>query len=139
MAERSDVELLEDLLALEHRLLSAYEAALRRAVIGPELGGALRDQEREHVRALEQALAGGGRRNPQASVPPPELGAVLRDRDAFARFALDLEDEAVAAYAQTAAAIRNPRLRQPLGSIMACEAAHGVALRNALGTRPLVD
>jgi hypothetical protein len=138
MAERSDTELLEDLLALEHRLLSAYEAALRRAVIEPELGGALRDQERAHVRALEQALAGAGRRNPRASVPP-ELGAILRDRDAFARFALDLEDEAVAAYAQTAAAIRNPRLRQPLGSIMACEAAHGVALRNALGTGPLVD
>lgn len=139
MADRSDVELLEDLLALEHRLVSAYEAALRRAVIEPELGGALRDQERAHVRALERALAGAGRRNPRASVPAPELGAVLRDRDAFARFALDLEDEAVAAYARTAAAIRNPRLRQPLGSIMACEAAHGVALRNSLGTGPLVD
>jgi len=139
MAGRSDVDLLEDLLALEHRLLSAYEAALRRAVIEPELGRALRDQEREHIRALEQALAGAGRRNPRASVPPPELGAVLGDRDAFARFALDLEDEAVAAYTQTAAAIHNPRLRQPLGSIMACEAAHGVALRNELGTAPLVD
>ena len=80
--------------------LSAYEAALRRDVIEPELGGALRDQERAHVRALEQALAGAGRRNPRASVPPPELGAALRDRDAFARFALDLEDEAVAAYAR---------------------------------------
>ena len=31
------------------------------------------------------------------------------------------------------------KLRQPLGSIMACEAAHRVALRNALGRRPLVD
>ena len=30
MATRSDVELLEDLLAREQRLLSAYEAALRR-------------------------------------------------------------------------------------------------------------
>ena len=139
MAERSDVELLEDLLALEHRLQSAYEAALRRAAIAPELGRALRDQEREHVQALEKALAGAGPRNPRASVPAPELGAVLRDRDAFARFALDLEDEAVAAYAETAAAIRDPRLRQPLGSIMACEAAHGVALRDALGDGPLVD
>ena len=139
MAERSDVELLEDLLALEHRLQSAYEAALRRAAIAPELGRALRDQEREHVQALEKALAGAGPRNPRASVPAPQLGAALRDRDAFARFALDLEDEAVAAYAETAAAIRDPRLRQPLGSIMACEAAHGVALRPSLGDRPLVD
>lgn len=139
MAERSDVELLEDLLALEHRLQSAYEAALRRAAIAPDLGRALRDQEREHVQALEKALAGAGPRNPRASVPAPELGGVLRDRDAFARFALDLEDEAVAAYAETAAAIRDPRLRQPLGSIMACEAAHRVALRDALGDSSLVD
>ncbi len=139
MADRSDVDLLEDLLGLEHRLESAYEAALRRAAIAPELGRALRDQEREHVQALEKALARSGHRNPLASVPAPELGAVLRDRDAFARFALDLEDEAVAAYAEAAAAIRDPRLRQPLGSIMACEAAHGVALRDALGAPSLVD
>ena len=35
MAERSDVELLQDLLTREHRLLSAYEAALRRDAIDP--------------------------------------------------------------------------------------------------------
>ena len=139
MAERSDVDVLEDLLAIENRLVSVYEAALRRDAISVALGEALRKHEQEHAGALEQALAGAGRRNPRASVPPSELGAVLRDRDAFARFSLDLEDEAVAAYTQTAAAIRNPRLRQPLGSIMACEAAHGVALRNALGTGSLVD
>ena len=146
MAGRSDVELLEDLLALEQRLVSTYEAALRRDVIAPELGRALRDQEREHVHALEQALAGAGRRNPRAMVPSPELGAVLRDRDAFVLFALDLEEEAVGAYAQSAAEIRNPRLRQPLGSIMACEAAHAVVLREArraharrLGERLRVD
>ena len=43
------------------------------------------------------------------------------------------------AYAEAAANIRDAKLRQPLGSIMACEAAHGVALRDALGERPLVD
>ena len=44
----------------------------------------------------------------------------------------------MASYAEAAAAIRNPRLRQPLGSIMTCEAAHAVALREALGERALV-
>ena len=69
-------------------------------------------------------------------MPAPELGAVLRDRDAFARFALDLEDEAVGAYArERRPRSANPRLRQPLGSIMACEAAHEVALREARATR----
>jgi ferritin-like protein len=139
MAERPDSDLLEDLLALEQRLIAAYEAALRRDAIAPRVGAALRDQELEHARALERALAGAGPRSPRASVPPPELGAALRSRADFARFALDLEAEAVAAYAAAAAAIRNPRLRQPLGSIMACEAAHEVALRDALGERSLVD
>jgi Ferritin-like domain len=139
MAERSDVELLEDLLALENRLISAYEAALRRDAIDAELGGTLRDHEREHARGIGEALAGADRRNPRASVPPPELAAALRSRTSFARFAIDLEAETVAAYAEAAARIRDPRLRQPLGSIMACEAAHVVELRVALGERFLVD
>ena len=56
MAGRSDVEVLEDLLALENRLISAYEAALRRDAIDAALGETLRDHEREHARAIEQAL-----------------------------------------------------------------------------------
>ena len=108
MAGRSDMDLLEGLLAIEERLISAYEAALRR-------------------------------RNPRASVPQFELTAALRSRGSFARFALDLEARALTSYADAAASMRNPRLRQPLGSIMACEAAHEVALRNSLGDRPLVD
>ena len=139
MAERSDVDLLEDLLALEHRLISAYEAGLRRELIDVALGETLRDHEREHARAIETALRHAGRRSPRASVPSPELGAALRSRAAFARYALDLEAEALASYSEAAAAIRNARLRQPLGSIMACEAAHGVALREAVGERTLVD
>ena len=66
-------------------------------------------------------------------MPPPELGTALRSREAFARFALDLEAQAVSAYVKAAAEIRRPGLRRPLGSIMACEAAHEVALRAAAG------
>jgi len=139
MAERSDVDLLEDLLAREHRLLSAYEAALRREAIDVALGETLRDHEQEHARALEEALRHTGRRSPRASVPSHELTAALRSRASFARYAVDLEAKALASYAEAAAAIRNPRLRQPLGSIMACEAAHEVALRESLGDRSLVD
>jgi hypothetical protein len=138
MAERSDVDLLEDLLALENRLLSAYEAALRREAIDVALGELLRDHEQEHVRAIEQALRHAGRRSPRASVPSPDLTAALRSRESFARFARELEAEAVASYAEAAAAIRNPRLRQPLGSIMTCEAAHEVALREAADEPVLV-
>jgi rubrerythrin len=139
MAERPDVELLEDLLARENRLLSAYEAALRRDAIDVAVGETLRDHEREHVRALEQALAGAGRRNPRATVPSPELTAALRSRESFAQFAIDLEAQTVGEYTEAAASIRDPGLRQPLGSIMACGAAHVVALRQAIGSRYLVN
>ena len=138
MAERSDVELLEDLLTRENRLVSAYEAALRRDAIEARLGAWLRDHELEHARAIEQALGGRGERNPRATVPPPELTAALRGFESFARYAIDLEGQTVAAYAETAASIRAAGLRQPLGSIMACGAAHVVALRDSLGDRHLV-
>jgi hypothetical protein len=133
MAVRPDTEPLEDLLAREHRLLSAYEAALRRGAIEAALGETLRDHEREHVRAMEGTLAGVGRRNPRANVPEPQLNAALRDRDAFARYASALESGTVDLYAGAAAGMRDPELRRALGSIMACGAAHVVALKDSLG------
>ena len=139
MAARSDTETLEDLLAREQRLLSAYEAALRRDAIDPALGETLRDHEREHVRALEQTLARAGRRNPRASVPSAELTAALRDRDSFAEFAMRLEDETRGLLGEAAARMRDAGLRRPLGSIMACGAAHVVALKDSLGSRFLVN
>jgi hypothetical protein len=139
MAARSDVELLEDLLAREHRLFSAYEAALRRDAIDTRLGETLRDHEREHVRALEQTLSRSGERNPRASVPSPQLTAALHDRASFASFAIDLEEHTVGAYGDAVPDIRDAKLRQPLGSILACGAAHVVALRDSLGRSSLVD
>jgi rubrerythrin len=139
MAGRSDAELLEDLLVREQRLLAAYEAALRRDAIDAELGATMRDHEREHVRAIEQALEGSGPRNPRATVPSSQLVTALRSRKSFGRYAIDLEGQTVAAYAEAAPSIRDPRLRQALGSILACGAAHVVALRDALGERFLVD
>jgi rubrerythrin len=139
MAEHSDRELLEDLLVLESRLVSAYEAALRRGAIERSLGESIVAQEREHAAALEKTLGTGAMRSPRATVPSPELSAALRSRAEFGKFADRLEARAVSAYAEAAASIRDARLRQPLGSIMACEAAHRVALRTSLGKSPLVD
>jgi rubrerythrin len=139
MADRRDTGRLEDLLAREHRLRAAYEAALRRHAIDPSLGEMLLAHEREHVRALEETLADAGRRNPRASVPSPQLTAALRDTEAFALFAKALEDETVGFYVEAAASVRDPELRRPLGSIMACGAAHVVALKDVLGSRFLVN
>jgi Ferritin-like domain len=130
---RSDTEILEELLALEHRLAGAYEAALRREAIDARLGELLLGQEREHIRGLEQSLRTIGERSPVATIPPPGVGAALRSREAFAHFALELEAQAVSSYTSAAAEMRRPGLRRPLGSIMTCESAHEVALRAATG------
>ena len=131
MAKRSDVDVMVDLLARERRLVSAYEAALRRDAIDSSLAETLLAHERAHVAALERTLAGRG--NPTASVPSPDLTAALRDRRSFAEFAIRLEGETVAAYADGVPRIRDPKLRQPLGSIMACGGAHVVALKDSVG------
>jgi rubrerythrin len=132
-AQSSDVEQLERLLVLEQRLASLYEAALARDAIDPMLGRTLLDHEREHVRGLEQTLRARGRRSPRATAPPPRLGAALASRQAFARFAIDLESDTVRTYQEVFAALRNTRLLLPLGSIMTSGAQHVVALRQAAG------
>jgi hypothetical protein len=137
MADRSDVDLLDGLLSRERRLVMAYEAALRRDVIYSSLGETLLAHERAHVAALERTLAGRG--NPTATVPSPDLTAALRDRRSFALYVKQLEDEIVFAYADAVPRIGDPKLRQPLGSIMICDAAHVVALKDSMGSRFLVN
>ena len=132
-AQASDAEQLERLLALEQRLESLYRTALARDAIQPGLGRTLLEHEREHVRGLEQALRGRGRRAPRATVPPPRLGAALASRPAFARLAADLEAGTVRAYQDVLATFAGDRLLQPLGSIMASGAQHAVALRRVAG------
>jgi hypothetical protein len=137
MADRSDADLLTDLLSRERRLVSAYEAALRRDAIDPSLGETLLAHDRVHVDALERTLAGRG--DPVATVPSPELTAAVRDRRFFALYAIHLEGELVGAYFHAVARISDPKLRQPIGSIMTCDAAHVVALKDSMGSRFLVN
>jgi rubrerythrin len=132
-AQTSDVEQLARLLVLEQRLASLYEAALTRDAIDPRLGRTLLEHEREHVRGLEETLRARGRRAPQATAPLPRFGAALASRQAFARFAIDLESETVRTYQEVLATLRNTRLLLPLGSIMTSGAQHVVALREAAG------
>lgn len=132
-AAPAGAEALERLLGLEDRLADAYRAALERDAIDPALGERLLAHEREHVRGVEAALASLGRSGPRASVTPPEQSRALTGRRPFARYALELETEAVHGYAALLADLRAPELLQPLGSIMTAGAQHGVALRQVLG------
>jgi Ferritin-like domain len=132
-AQTSDVDHLERLLALERGLQSLYEAAVERDAVEQGLGETLLEHEREHVRGLEMALRARGRSMPHATVPPPQVGTAFASRPAFARFAAELEAEAVDAYEQVLPILRSTRLLLPLGSIMASGAQHVVALRQAAG------
>jgi hypothetical protein len=132
-AQPSDVDRLERLLALEQRLQSLYETALERGAVEPGLGETLLEHEREHIRGLEMALRARGRRSPRATVPPPQVGTAFASRPAFARFAADLEAEAVGSYEEVLPILRSTRLLLPLGSIMASGAQHVVALRQEAG------
>ena len=132
-----DRDVLEALLARERELESAYAAAARRRVIDAGLARHLGRQEREHAEGLERTLAGRPR-NPVASVAPPELNRALAGgRRPFLRYATALEEAAVAAYADAVTALRDEKLLQPLGSIMASQGQHLVLLRRELGISPL--
>jgi hypothetical protein len=132
-APPTDVEILERLLRLERRLEAAYEAALRRGVLDEALAVSLRDQEGEHARGLEMALAARGRRSPAPTTGDSGVPAAVRSRTAFLRYTLDLEGRAVRSYVEAEASLRNTRHLRPLGAILTSEAQHLVALRAALG------
>lgn len=131
-APRSDTEMLEGLLSRERRLEAAYEASLRHGALDEQLALSLRDQEREHVRGLEQLLAARGRRPPSPPRRDARLARALANAEAFGRYALALEGRAVGAYVDAAAGVGDAELLEALGAIMTSEAQHRVALRRAL-------
>jgi hypothetical protein len=121
----SDIDLVTGLLALERRLVALYDAGLERRLLDPDTARLLRDQEREHAHGLEKALAGMGARVPDEVITAPDLTR----RGDFLAAALRLEGDAIAAYVDALAELRNPRLVQPLASIAASEGQHQVILR----------
>ncbi len=130
-----DAAALARLLRIEQRLVALYGAALDDDLLPAGLARQLRDQEREHARGLEQALAGlGVRADTDGWTMLPPLPRRPRD---FPAFALRHEDEAVDAYVETIAGLRRPGLIAPLGSIAANEGAHQVILRELAGRPPL--
>jgi hypothetical protein len=134
-AARGDRQIVTAAIDLEQHAAVTYDFAAGSPKLAPrlrQLARHLRDQEREHADGLAGALRGlGGRRPPSPAEPVPRPPA----RD-FAAFAIELENRLVAAYYEAMPRL-GPGLRQPLASIMACEAQHLVVLRQALGRDPL--
>jgi hypothetical protein len=131
-ATRGDAVLLELLVAQERRLESAYDLALRDHLLDTGTARTLRDQERAHIRGLEQTLARMGR--PRRTAPMP---VQVPEHQPFARFALKLESRTVTAYLDALARLRDDRLLIPLGSIAANQGQHVVILRDVLGLPPI--
>ena len=134
-AAHGDRQIVTAAIQLEQHAASIYDQAAGDATVPARLRALarhLRDQEREHADGLARALRGlGGRRPPEPTEPgTPAPGA------AFGPFAIAIENRLLAAYYDAMPRLRGG-LRQPLGSIMACEAQHLVVLRQALGRDPL--
>jgi hypothetical protein len=134
-AARGDRQIVTAAVDLEQRAAAVYDAAAGDSGVPAELrrlARHLRDQEREHADGLARALRGLGGRRP----PPPSAPRSPPSGRAFGPFAIELENRLLAAYYDAMPGLRGG-LRQPLGSIMACEGQHLVVLRQALGREPL--
>jgi len=121
-------------LTLENTAVAAYATGL------PLLRGEVRRhaerflaQEREHASALAGLVRDMGG-EPNRPKPPAEYRAAfprLPDQAAFLRFASDLENVAISAYAEGIPKLREARLRQITSSIFCDEAQHATVLLGA--------
>lgn len=134
-----DVAVLNALLDLEHLAVAAYgEGARLLGGAARSTGALLRDQEREHADGLAQVIRdlGGrpGRPKPARRYAPMFRG--LRTESDVLRFAVDLENTAVAAYLDAVPKLTTPELRGTAAAILTSEAEHLALLRVALGEEP---
>jgi rubrerythrin len=134
----SGAGLLNSILALEHALVAAY-------VAGAELLRAeslryarqIEEQERGHVRRLEELIRGLGGSTARSRTPDEYARSFPRldTADDALRFANDLEERLVRAYLQALPALPEPELRRAAAEIAADEGAH-LAVINILRGRP---
>lgn len=131
----SDVAILNSALDLENTAVAAYTAGA--ALLEGELlevGRRLLEHEREHAGALAQAIRdlGGTPNEPKAREEYAQMFGDLRDREHVLRFAVDLENTAVAAYIDAVPKLSSGELRQTAAAIASSEAEHMSLLLGAL-------
>lgn len=135
-----DAQILEVAIGIEQTAVAVYDAAVGSGLLDEatmEIAELFRDQEQEHADALIAALEDLGGTPPE----PPGAGEVdrlghLRSQEELARFALELETIAVAAYYDAHAQLEDEALLRTVASIMANDAQHLVVLRQILGEDP---
>jgi rubrerythrin len=128
---QSDAEVLGVLLDMEHLSIAAY-GALGARLRCSQAASAQRflEHERAHVAALERAIRDLGD-TPQPARPRAEYDRTfptLRGPGDALSFALDVEDTAVAAYADAIGKLATLPLRGLVASILTTESQHAAVL-----------
>ena len=135
-SDQADVEILNGALDLELMAVAAYKVVAGR-LRGEELQIAklLLEQEQAHADGLASAIedADGTPNRAKSSYDFP----ALRGRRDALRFAIDLEDTAIAAYIDALPKLSERELRSTAASIVTNEAEHVAVLRDALGSEPV--
>ena len=131
-SDQADVEILNSALDLELMAVAAYKAGaalLKGDVL--QIGKAILEQEQEHADGLGQAIkdAGGTPNRAKASYDFPRL---ISQHDVL-RFAVDLENTAIAAYIDALPKLSQGDLRATAAAILTGEAEHVAVLLGALG------
>jgi rubrerythrin len=134
----SGAGLLNSILALEHATVAAYGAGAR-LLRGQALRYAsqIGEQEREHVRRLEELIRGlgGTTARPRSRDEYARSFPLLGSGDDALRFAQDLENRLVRAYTQAVPKLPDADLRRTAAEIGADEGSH-LAVINVLRGGP---
>ncbi len=137
-SDQADVEILNSALDLELMAVAAYKAGaahLRGDVL--KAGKLFLEQEQEHADGLSSAIrdAGGTPNKARASYDFPKLGS----QNDVLRFALDIENTAIAAYIDALPKLGKGDLRATAAAIVSNEAEHIAVLLGALGKQQVPD
>jgi rubrerythrin len=135
-SDQADVEILNGALDLELMAVAAYKAGaarLRGSVL--DIGKLFLEQEQEHADGLAAAIkdAGGTPNRAKSSYDFPEL----RTQTDVLRFAVDLENTAIAAYIDALPKLTQGDLRATAAGIITNEAEHVAVLLDTLGQNPV--
>ncbi len=137
-SDEADVEILNSALDLELMAVAAYKtgaAKLNGEVLA--VGKLFLEQEQEHADGLMAAIkdAGGKPNRAKASYDFPALGS----QTDVLRFAIDLENTAIAAYIDALPKLGKGDLRATVAAIISNEAEHVAVLLGALGEEQVPD
>lgn len=135
-SDQADVEILNGALDLELMAVAAYKAGAR-LLTGQalQIGKLFVEQEQEHADGLASAIkdADGTPNRGKSTYDFP----VLRSQADVLRFALDIEQTAIAAYIDALPKLSNGDVRATAAAIITNEAEHAAVLLDALGRDPV--